>query len=113
MANISQIQRGFVSFVDNEVAPAFDGWKKAVVAGGAGLIVANLPNLAKVYGTHPFVAAMGVYDPASGNVNIDALYNAVVPKLGAEKIPLTIPKIGTIKMGQAEIDSLMRYIKEA
>jgi hypothetical protein len=73
MANISQIQRGFVSFVDNEVAPAFDGWKKAVVAGGAGLIVANLPNLAKVYGTHPFVAALGVYDPASGNVNIDAL----------------------------------------
>ena len=35
MASISQIQRGFVAFVDNEVAPAFDGWKKAVVAGGA------------------------------------------------------------------------------
>ena len=113
MANISQIQRGFVSFVDNEVAPAFDGWKKAVVAGGAALVAANIPNLAKVYGTHPFVSALGVDDPASGNVNIDALYNAVVPKLGAEKIPLAIPKIGTIKMGQAEIDSLMRYIKEA
>ena len=54
-----------------------------------------------------------MYEPAAGNVNIDALYNAVVPKHGAEKIPLTIPKIGTIKMGQAEIDSLMRYIKEA
>lgn len=113
MATIAQVQRGFALFVDNEVASAFDGWQKAIVGGAAALLAANFPNLVKVYGAHPIVAALGVYDPTSGNVNIDALYNAVVPKLGAEKIPLTIPKIGTIKMGQAEIDSLMRYIKEA
>lgn len=41
------------------------------------------------------------------------VYNAFVPKLGSEKIPIAIPKIGTIKMGQPEIDVLMRYIKEA
>ena len=113
MATISQIQRGFVAFVDNEVAAVFNGWQKAVLAGAAGLLAANLPNLVKVYGAHPFVAALGIYDANSGTVNIDALYNAIVPKLGAEKIPLTIPKIGTIKMGQDEIDTLMRYIKEA
>ena len=113
MATIQQVQRGFVNFVDNEVALAFDGWQKAVVAGAAGLLAANLPNLVKVYGSHPMVAAMGVYDPAANSVNIDALYNAFVPKLGAEKIPLSIPKIGTIKLGRDEIDALMRYIKEA
>ena len=113
MATISQIQRGFTAFVDNEVAPVFNGWQKAVLAGAAALLAANLPNLAKVYGTHPFVAALGVYDANSNTVNIDALYNAIVPKLGAEKIPLTIPQIGTIRMGQPEIDALMRYIKEA
>ena len=113
MVTITQIQRGFALFVDNEIAAAFTGWQKAVVAGAAGLLAANLPNLIKVYGAHPFVAALGIYDANSGTVNIDALYNAIVPKLGAEKIPLTIPKIGTIKMGQDEIDTLMRYIKEA
>lgn len=113
MATISQIQRGFTAFVDNEVAPVFNGWQKAVLEGAAALLAANLPNLVKVYGAHPFVAALGVYDANSGAVNIDALYNAIVPKLGAEKIPLTIPKICTIKMGQTEIDALMRYIKEA
>ena len=113
MANISQIQRGFVQFVDNEGAVAFTGWQKAVVAGAAGLLAANFPNLMNTYTSHPIVAALGVYDPQSGMVNIDALYNAFVPKLGADKIPITIPKIGTIKMGQAEIDVLMRYIKEA
>ena len=113
MANITQIQRGFTLFVDNEVAPAFDGWKKAVVAGGAGLIASNMPNLVKVYGAHPIVAALGVYDPASGNINIDALHKALTAKLGTEKIPVTIPKLGTIRLGKDELDLLARYIKEA
>lgn len=113
MVTVSQIQRGFVRFVDNEVAAVFEGWQKAVVAGTAGLLAANLPNLVKAYSRQPFVAALGVYDENSGMVNIDALYNAFVPKLGSDKIPLTIPRIGTVKMGQPEIDALMRYIKEA
>ena len=113
MANIAQIQRGFTQFVDNEVAAAFDGWQKAIVGGAAALLAANLPNLVKVYGAHPLVAALGVYDPVSGNVNIDALYNAIVPKMGQEKIPLNIPKLGTIRLGQEELKLLARYIKEA
>ena len=112
MVTIPQIQRGFAAFVDNEVAIVFSGWKKAVVTGAAGLLAANMPNLAKAYGEHPFVSALGVYDPAAGTVNIDALYNAFVPKLGTEKIPIPIPKIGTVKMGREEIDTLVRYIKE-
>ena len=113
MTSVSQIQRGFVHFVDAEVAPAFDGWQKAIVAGSAGLLAANLPNLVKLYGSHPVVAALGVYDASSGAVNLDALYNAFVPKLGEEKIPITIPKIGTIKLGREQIDRLMMHIKEA
>lgn len=113
MVTVSQIQRGFACFIDNEVASSFDGWHKAVVAGCAGLIAANFPNIVKTYASHPLVSALGVYDPQSGMVDIDALYNAFVPKMGGDKIPVTIPKIGTIKIGHTEIDSLMRYIKEA
>lgn len=113
MATIAQVQRGFALFVDNEVASAFDGWKKAIVGGAAALLAANFPNLVKVYGAHPIVAALGVYDPASGNINIDALHKALTAKLGTEKIPVTIPKLGTIRLGKDELDLLARYIKEA
>ena len=113
MATVLQVQRGFVNFVDNEVAAAFEGWQKAIVAGAAGLMAANLPNLVKTYGSQPIVAIMGVYDANSGNINIDALYNHFVPRLGSDKIPIPIPKIGTIRMGRDEIDLLVRYIKEA
>ena len=112
MVNVSQVQRGFVNFIDNEIAVAFDGWQKAVLAGAAALLAAGMPNLIKTYGSNPVVAALNIYDANANAVNIDAIYNAFVPKLGAEKIPVVIPKIGTIKLGREEIDSLMRYIKE-
>lgn len=113
MTSIPQIQKGFVNFVDAEVAPAFNGWQKAVVAGAAGLLASNFPNLIKTYSSHPLVAALGVYDASTNGINLDALYDAFVPKMGAEKIPITIPKIGVIRMGRDEIDALMLYIREA
>ena len=113
MANITQIQRGFVQFVDREVAAAFDGWQRAIVGGSAGLLAANFPNLVKVYSAHPFVVALGVYDAESGTIDIDKLHNAFVLRLGTDKIPLNIPKLGTIRFGQEELELLVRYIKEA
>lgn len=113
MATIKQIQTGFARFIDTHIAGAFEGWQKAVVVGGATLLAANLPNMVKVYGTNPMLAALGVYNPEAGTVDIDAIYNAFVPGLGADKIPVTIPKIGTIKLGREDLDVLCRCIKEA
>jgi hypothetical protein len=112
MVTVSQVQRGLVLFIDNEVASAFNGWQKAVVAGVGGLIASNIPALVKTYSSHPLVSAVGLYDCNSNLLNIDAAYNAIVPKLGPEKIPIDIPKIGTIKLGKEEFDALMRYIRE-
>ena len=113
MATIKQVQTGFANFVDNYIAGAFNGWQKAVVVGGATLLAANLPSIVNVYGATPMVVALGVYNPEAGTIDIDKLYQAFVPHLGADKIPVTIPQIGTIKIGKEEIDALVRYIKEA
>lgn len=111
MATIAQIQRGFARFLDTQISGAFDGWKKAVVLGGGTLLIANLPKLAETYGNHPVVAALGVYQ--DGNVDIDALYNAVVPYMGIDKIPVNIPKVAQIKIGKEDLDLLYKFIKEA
>lgn len=113
MATIKQVQDGFVKFIDGHLSGAFEGWQRAIVVGGATLLAASAPNLIKVYGNNPVVAAMGVYNHEAGTVDIDKLYNAFVPNLGNDKIPVTIPKIGTIKLGKEDIDILVRYIKEA
>ena len=113
MATIPQIQKGFTRFVDLHLAGAFDGWQKAVVVGGATLVSINMPNLVRTYAAHPLVAALGIYSQVSESVDIDALYNAFVPHMGGDKLPISIPKVGTIKLGKEEIDLLMKYIKEA
>lgn len=113
MATIAQIQKGFTKFIDTHISGAFEGWQKALVIGGATLLAANLPNLVQTYGANPVVASLGVYNPEAGTVDIDKLYNAFVPHLGADKIPLTIPKVATIKLGREDIDVLIKYIKEA
>ena len=111
MATIAQIQRGCARFLDAHISGAFDGWQKAVVVGGGTLLIANLPALAEVYGNNQMVAALGVYK--DGCIDIDALYNAFVPNMGIDKLPLTIPKIGQIKLGKEDFDILYKYIKEA
>jgi hypothetical protein len=113
MATINQVQRGFTTFVDTEIACALSGWQKAVVAGCAGMIAANFTKLAELYKNHPLNTALGIIDPNTGEIDIDSIYNAIVPRLAGDKIPITIPKIGTIKMGQEEFNSLMRHIREA
>lgn len=113
MATIEQVQRGFSRMVDNHISTAFDGWQRVVVSGASALLAANLPNVIKTYGNHPMVVALGVYDSATGYIDIDSLYNSFVPKLGAEKIPVPIPKIGTIKIGKEEFELLLKYIKES
>lgn len=110
MASLQQIQQGAVRFVDNELVPAFSGVEKVLVGGAAALLVANLGNLVQQYTSHPMVAALGVYN--NGDIDIDALYKAFAPRLGAEKYPLKLPMVGTIKVGKEEIDKLYKYIKE-
>lgn len=111
MASIQQIQQGAVRFVDNELVPAFAGAEKILVGGAAALLIANLENIVKQYAANPMVAMLGVYK--DGNIDVDAMYQAFAPRFGAEKIPVKIPMVGTIKIGKAEIDKIYQYIKEA
>lgn len=111
MASIQQIQQGAVRFVDNELVPAFAGAEKILVGGAAALLIANLENIVKQYAANPMVAMLGVYK--DGNIDVDAMYQAFAPRFGAEKIPVKIPMVGTVKIGKAEIDKIYQYIKEA
>lgn len=114
MVTIAQVQQGVAKFVDTEIVPRLSAVEKLVVGGGAGLITAKLPELAKQYSGNKFVSAMGLYDAEHGEIDLDALYNAIKPYIGADPIPVTIPYVGLkLKFTQCEIDTLYKYIKEA
>ena len=72
-----------------------------------------MPETLARYAERPIFAAMHIYDPESGDVDIDALYQAAKPYMGTEPLPLKIPALNvTIKMGKKEIETLYAYIKE-
>lgn len=48
MATVTQIQQGFVKFVDRHLSGAFEGWQKAVIVGGSTLLAANMPKIATI-----------------------------------------------------------------
>lgn len=110
---IENIQSGLAKFIDREIVPNLSGWDKVLVGGGGGLLAARLPQLLEQYSEHPIVGALGIYNKENGNVDIDALYQAVVPYVGTEPLPIQIPLIGiTIKIERRELDSLYAYIRE-
>lgn len=110
---IEMMQSGLAKFIDREVVPSLSGWDKVLVGGGGGLLAAKLPQMIEKYAEHPMISALGVYDKDSGEVDVDALYQAAVPYLGTETLPIKIPLVGiTIKVGRRELDSLCAYLRE-
>lgn len=114
MVTIAQAQKGIVAFIDREVVPSLSIVEKVVVGGGAGLVAAKLPEVLEHYGDNKMVTTLGLYDRERGLLDIDAVYTAVKPYIGADPIPVKVPMIGiTLKVTQRELDSLYKYIKEA
>ena len=117
MANISQIQKAAVKFLDNDVAGAFESWDKTMVCGTGALFVFGIPRIIKAYENHPIVqmaVAVGAYDPVNGMVDVDLLYKTYEPWFCNDKFPVKIPVINkTIRVGKEEIDKFVKYIKEA
>ena len=111
MVSMDKVQKGMTAFIDRELVPILTGWDKVLVGGGAGVLVAKLPKVMEMY---PVISAFDIYDKESNQVDVDTLYNAVIPYVGADTLPLKIPYLGiTVKVGRQQIDELYKYIKEA
>lgn len=111
MVSMEKVQKGIAVFIDQELIPSLTGWDKILVGGSAGIAVAKIPKLVEHY---PIISALDIYDRQNNQIDIDTLYQAVVPYLGNEVLPVRIPVLGiTIKVGKQQIDALYHYIKEA
>lgn len=114
MVTISRIQSALVRFIDSEIISRLSALEKIVVGGGGGLIASKLPAVLEKYSDNKLISALGIYDREHGEVDVDALYNAVKPYITSDPIPIPIPFLGiTLKFTQREIDALYKYIMEA
>lgn len=113
MIPMETVQSGIAKFIDRDIAPSLNGWDRVLVAGAGGLLTANIPNIIAQYAGNPVFSALGVIDEERNMVDIDKLYNAAKPYMGAEPLPIKIPVANiTIKIGKKDLDTLYAYIQE-
>lgn len=103
---VEQVQTGIGLYIDNELAPHLDGWKKWVFPTVAALYISNLN---AIIDSLP-IDAIGIR-MADGRIDIDKIYAEM--KKQAEKAPMTItiPKLNdTFSFNCADVDKLYNYI---
>lgn len=110
MVTMDQVKTGLIKYIDADIMPHLSGLRKVGLGVYVALASEKAVDMALQYRDHPAVAVLDVIDDA-GNVDIDRLYQAVVPMVqSGEKIPVEIPLIGEIRMDRNDVEKLYRYI---
>lgn len=110
MVSKERFVNGALRYVEKEVLPHFPEMKAVVVAGVVALYAQRTPQIFEKLESIPAVKMMGVLE--DGNINEDALYNAFAPQI-RKPLEFDIPFVGKLSFDRAEVDKLLRYIKEA
>ena len=111
MVHISSVKNGVVKFLDAEVVNKLPGWKSWVFGAGAILMLSKLDTIVENIKEHPVVKMMGVID--GDMVDIEAVYAAFKKQAQTVgSVDISIPVIGDLRMGAADIDRLYNFIKE-
>lgn len=114
MATMTQVKTGLVRFVDNDILPHLTTWKKVAIGAYAAMAVQNLETKMMQFANHKAISILDLVD-ANGNVDVDKLYQAVVPYFNAgQKVPIQIPIINMeYNFDMTDVEKIYRYIKEA
>ena len=100
MVSMNRVQDGIASYIERELCPQMNGWKKAVVATAAGLALRNFPETMRKL-------PLGLAN--DNEVDVEAIYNEARKHMDGS-IPVDIPYIGTINFSPSDLDTLYNYI---
>lgn len=111
MVTMQQVKNGVVRYIDSDLLPQLDGFRKIGLGVYSALAANNIVAVAMKYKDHPAVAVLGIVDE-NGNVDIDKLYQSVIPMFAnGEKQRIDIPMIGELRLDKMDIEKLYHYIK--
>lgn len=110
MVSKERFMNGALRYVEQEVLPHFPEMKALVVAGVVSLYAQRTPQLFEKMEAIPAIQLTGVFN--DGKIDEDALYNAFAPQI-RKPLEFDIPFVGKLSFDRAEVDKLLKYIKEA
>lgn len=111
MVPINKVKNGIVKYLDAEVINKLPGWRSWVFGAGAIIMLSKVDTVIDQVKEHPVVKMMGVID--GDMVDVETIYAAFKKQtqtVGA--VDISIPTIGNLRMGTADIDRLYNFIME-
>lgn len=111
MVHINQVKNGIAKFLDAEVVNKLPGWRSWVFGAGAIIILSKADAVIEQIREYPIVKRMGVLD--DDMVDVETLYAAFKKQaqtVGA--VNITVPVIGELRVGAADLDRLYNMIME-
>ena len=110
MLHYSRVIQGISNFIDAELVGKLAGsWKAWALGGMAGIALNRSEQLFQTIKNNPALAALGLVE--GENINIDLLYSELKKQAQKGTATVTMPIIGPVTFGTADVDSLFRYIK--
>lgn len=111
MITMGKFKNGVANYLDREILPSVDGWKKWVFGAGAIILIDRMENVIRSAANNPAVKMMDIIH--GDNIDIETVYHAVREQAATTPAVIEIPAIGSFKMGVADIDTLYKMIMEA
>lgn len=111
MVSICQLEMGIARYLDAELIPKLptDGAKGFGIQVMTTLATKRVGALVSTYASNPIIKAMGITDDA-GNVDIDALREAVLKSMPDTGLAVDVPLAGKLTFYKTDVDKLYQLI---
>ena len=110
MIHYTRVIQGIASFIDNELVGKLSGsWKAWAIGGLAGIALTRADQVFHSIKDNPFVTALGLVE--GENINADLVYAELKKQAQKGTATVSLPVIGPVTFGPADVDALYRYIK--
>ena len=110
MLHYSRVIQGIANFIDSEIVGKLaGGWKAWAFGGMASIALSRAEQTFMAIKSNPVVAALGLVE--GENINVDILYAELKKQAQKGTATATLPIIGPVTFGPADVDALFRCIK--
>lgn len=112
--NISSIQKGVASYLDNELMPKFpqNGIQKVIAGTAIALIIRNSTSQLEELLESKVVEMMGIVDDDE-KIDVEMLKDEIKNHIPDSGFEVEVPMFGVMKFKKADIDRLYEHIVNA
>lgn len=110
MITATEAVNGLTRYVDAEILPHVDGWRKVALGAYVGMVGNRAAELLSKAADSPALAMTGAF--THEGIDIDMVHDAVMRRV-SEPVKVDIPAIGVFTMNQSDIGTIYDYMRGA